>query len=123
MMWDKTIYDMVERLASEEMNKHREKGRIDVIGDLVWPVALRLNGEYFGVPGPGPGDDLETFRDWCRDIYTDLFLNLRNDRNWTRLANIAVKEMNDYLTDHIEAKRKELRAFPNLPENGSHPND
>ncbi len=111
-----TIYDTVERLANEEMNKHRGKGKIDVIGDLVWPVALRLNGEYFGVPGPGPGEELDTFKRWSRDIYTDLFLNLRNDRDWTRLADIAVKEMNDYLTDLIDAKRRELKAFPNMPE-------
>ena len=111
-----TIYDTVERLANEEMNKHKGKGKIDVIGDLVWPVALRLNGEYFGVPGPGPGEELETIKRWSRDIYTDLFLNLRNNRNWTRLADIAVEEMNDYLTDLIEAKRKELKAFPHAPE-------
>jgi len=111
-----TIYDTIERLASVEMNKLKGKGRIDVIEDLVWPVALRLNGEFFGVPGPGPGDKIEIFKQWCRHIYTDLFLNLRNDRNWTRLADIAVKEMNDYLTDHIESKRKELKDFQNVPE-------
>ena len=119
----KQIYDIIDRLASEEMKKINVQGRIDVISDLVWPVTLRLIGEFFGVPGPGPGSQLDTLKQWCRDIYTDLFLNLRNDLEWARRADIAVKEMNDYLGDLIDSKRIELDRGQPVPENGSHPTD
>lgn len=109
-----TIYDTIDRLASEIISDLKGKGKIDVIGDLVWPVALRLNGEFFGVPGPGPGSDLKIFKGWCRDIYTDLFLNLRGDKEWERRADIAVTEMNTYLDSLIEAKRKELKTTQNV---------
>lgn len=104
-----TIYDTIDRLANEIIRDLKGKGKIDVIGDLVWPVTLRLNGEFFGVPGPGAGSDLKIFKGWCRDIYTDLFLNLRGDKEWERRADIAVMEMNTYLDSLIEAKRKELK--------------
>ncbi|MEO8328219.1 MAG: hypothetical protein ABI618_20435, partial [Nitrospirota bacterium] len=97
----KTIHEMIDRLASQIINDIKGNGKIDVIGELVWPVALRLNGEYFGVPGPGPGTDLKIFKRWCRDIYTDLFLNLRENKEWERRADIAVTEMNNYLNDLI----------------------
>ena len=112
----KKIYDTVDRLASQEMKKIAVRGRIDVIGDLVWPVALRLLGEFFGVPGPGPGSELDTLKRWCRDIYTDLFLNLRNDLEWTRRAEIAVDEMNEYLDELIHSKRKELDSGHPVPD-------
>ena len=112
----KTIYDIIERLAGDIMKKKKKDGKIDVIEDLVWPVTLRLNWEYFGVPGPGPGSELDTFKRWSRDIYTDLFLNLREDVEWTRRADIAVKEMNAYLDDLIQSTRKELKNCLNVPE-------
>ncbi len=111
-----TIYDTIDRFASEIINDLKGKGKIDVIGDLVWPVTLRLNGEYFGVPGPGPGSELKIFKRWCRDIYTDLFLNLRGDREWERRAEIAVPEMNSYLDDLIKVRRKELKHSQKEPD-------
>lgn len=105
----KTIYDTIDRLAGGIISNIKGKGKIDVIGELVWPVVLRLNGEIFGVPGPGPGTDLEIFKRWCRDIYTDLFLNLRGDREWERRADIAVTEMNTYLDCLIESKQNDLK--------------
>lgn len=112
----KTIYDIIERLAGDIMKKKKKDGKIDVIEDLVWPVTLRLNGEYFGVPGPGPGSELDTIKRWYRDIYTDLFLNLREDVEWTRRADIAVDELNAYLDDLIQSTRKELKNCLNVPE-------
>lgn len=111
-----TIYDTIDRLASEITSKIQGKGKIDVIEELVWPVTLRLNGEFFGVPGPGPGSDLKIFKRWCRDIYTDLFLNLRENKEWERRADIAVTEMNNYLDDLIQVRRKELKNSQKEPE-------
>ena len=119
----KTIYETVDRLAREIMKEQKPKGKLDVIGELVWPVTLRLLGEFFGVPGPGPearGSEPnareETLKRWCRDIYTDIFLNLRNNMEWTRLADKAVTELNDYLDDLIKSKQKELRNCSHVAE-------
>lgn len=76
----------------------KPKGRLDVIQDLAWPVPLGLTSQYFGVPGPDPA----TVKRWMRDIYKELFLNLRRDQEWTRLADIAAAEMNHYLDGLIQ---------------------
>mgnify|MGYP001021390954 CR=1 FL=1 len=76
----------------------KTKGRLDVVQDLAWPVPLGLTDRYFGVPGPDP----VTIKRWMRDIYKELFLNLRRDQEWTRLADIAAAEMNHYLDGLIQ---------------------
>ncbi|MCS6288018.1 MAG: cytochrome P450 [Nitrospira sp.] len=79
-------------------------GKLDVIQDLAWPVPLGLNDRFFGVPGPDdPGpDNKTTFKRWLRDLYTELFLNLRGDTEWTKAADIAAAEMNAYLDGLIQ---------------------
>lgn len=100
-------------------------GKLDVIQDLAWPVPLELNGRYFGLPGPDP----VTFKGWMRDIYKELFLNLRSDPEWTRAADIAASEMNHYLDGLIqqydvasESVLKELISIMKAPPAGLAPN-
>ena len=73
--------------------KKKKDARIDVIQDIAWPVPLSLNARYFGVPGP----DIKSTKRWMRNIYRDLFLNLRKIPEWTKEADVAVAEMNPYL--------------------------
>ncbi len=109
---EKKIRPLIESLSEEIMNPIRKTGQIDVIRDLAWTVPLRLNRDYFGVSGP----DEETFRGWCRDIYTDLFLNLRQDADWTRRANTAVDAMNSYLNLLIEFRHREIKQTKKVPD-------
>lgn len=83
-------------------------GRLDVIQDLAWPVPLGINAEYFGVPGP----DRKTFQRWLRDIYRELFLNLRKDPEWTKAAHKAAAEMNLYLDVLIQQTTQQLTQDP-----------
>jgi Dyp-type peroxidase family len=78
--------------------KQRRAGKLDVIQELAWPIPLGINAEYFGVRGPDP----QTFKRWLRNIYRDLFLNLRRNPEWSKLADIAVSEMNPYLDGVIQ---------------------
>ncbi|MDF0644545.1 MAG: Dyp-type peroxidase [Nitrospira sp.] len=78
--------------------KQRKSGKIDVIQDLAWPIPLGINARYFGVPGPDP----ESFKRWLRDIYRDLFLNLRGIPEWSQAADRAAAEMNPYLDGLIQ---------------------
>jgi cytochrome P450 len=75
------------------------KGRLDVIQDVAWLVPLRFNIVYFGLPG----QDEATLKRWFRDIYKDLFLNLRGIPQWTADADKAVEEFNAYLTQLFSA--------------------
>jgi Dyp-type peroxidase family len=93
-----TIVVLVRKITDDIMGQLRPQGKLDLIQDLAWPVPLRLNGRYFGVSGP----DEDTFKRWLRDIYTDLFLNLREDPVWTQKADVAVQQMNDYLNGLID---------------------
>lgn len=73
-------------------------GKLDVIQDIAWPVPLGFNARFFGVPGPNP----ETFKRWLRNIYKDLFLNLRQNPEWSKEADLAAGEMNFYLDGLIQ---------------------
>ncbi|MBA5867428.1 MAG: cytochrome P450 [Nitrospira sp. CR1.3] len=92
------IRETLNDILGPILNRLRPTGRLDVIQDLAWPVPLEINTKYFGVPGP----DRETFKRWLRDIYRDLFLNLRRIPEWTRAADLAVAEMNPYLDGLIQ---------------------
>ena len=89
-------------------------GKLDVIQDLAWPVPLGLNDRFFGVPGPDdPGpDNKKTFKRWLRDIYTELFLNLRGDTEWTKAADVAASEMNAYLDGLLQQIVTQPDHFP-----------
>ena len=90
---DTIIRPLVGRLTNDIMMGFKQKGKLDLIHDLAWPVPLRLSRDYFGVSGP----DEETLKKWMRDIFKDLFLNLRDNEKWTQAADVAVQEMNAYL--------------------------
>lgn len=83
----------IGRIVDALFDKMPERGRLDVIQDIAWPVPLRLNIEYFGLSG----QDEPTLKRWFRDIYKDLFLNLRGIPEWTKAADAAVLELNAYL--------------------------
>ncbi len=93
-----TIVLLVGQITDDIMRQLRTQGKLDVIQDLAWPVPLRLNGRYFGVSGPDEG----TFKRWLRDIYTDLFLNLLENPQWSQKADVAVQQMNDYLNGQLD---------------------
>ncbi len=46
------IRTIVQRNAGKLVGEVRAAGRLDVVQQLARPAAVRLVGEYFGVPGP-----------------------------------------------------------------------
>lgn len=98
------IPQILAQILDPIFTRIRSRGKLDVIQDLAWPVPLGLNDRFFGVPGPDdPGpDNKKTVKRWLRDIYTELFLNLRGDTEWTKAADIAASEMNAYLDGLVQ---------------------
>ncbi|MDO8473263.1 MAG: cytochrome P450, partial [Dehalococcoidia bacterium] len=96
------IAEIVGRITKEVLDKIRQTPgppyQLDLIQEIAWRVPVRLCGEYFGVPGP----DEATAKRWFRAIYMEMFLNLRNNPEWTRAGDTAVQEMNAYLDVLIE---------------------
>lgn len=93
----KDIATTINEIVNGIFDRLPATGKLDVIQDIAWPVPLKLNVQYFGLLGKPES----TLKRWLRDIYKDLFLNLRNNPDWTKEADIAVGEMNAYLTDLI----------------------
>jgi cytochrome P450 len=89
-----TLISTIGRIVDHIFDGIAPKGRLDVIQDVAWLVPLRLNIIYFGLPEK----DETTLKRWFRDIYKDLFLNLRENTQWTEGADKAVSEINAYLT-------------------------
>lgn len=90
---------ILKRILDDVFNGILKKGSpLDVVQDIAWPVPLGINAKYFGVPGP----DQATMKRWLRDIYKDLFLNLRRIPEWSKAADLATAEMNHYLDGMIQ---------------------
>lgn len=113
------IPELLQHILNPIFARIGPTGRLNVIQDLAWPVPLGLNDKYFGIPGPDDEDPddphpdrKKTFKRWLRDIYKELFLNLRNDPEWTRAADIAASEMNPYLDGLIQQVERNLKIAP-----------
>lgn len=81
------------------------QGRIDVVNGYARVVATRLVTTYFGAPAPG-GDERLLMK-WLREIFRDVFLNLKNDQRVRAAATRSGIELRRHL-DHEIARRDAL---------------
>ncbi|GIE85614.1 cytochrome P450 [Actinoplanes regularis] len=88
------------RAVTAELLARRPRGRLDVVQDLARPAALRLAGDYFGLPGPDP----VTMMRWTRALFREAFLNSGGDRDARRAALHAAAEFHAY-ADELIARR------------------
>lgn len=105
------IRKFISERAASIVEAARPNGRIDVVGDLVRVVPVRLIDSYFGFPAP---DDATMMR-WMRDIFHDLFVNATTD---ARVHSDAVRSstgLREHM-DNVIARRKSLAGEPNQPD-------
>lgn len=58
------LRDSVQSLTDSLLDEAQEKGEMDIIDDLAFPVPVTVIAELLGVPA----SDRETFRRWSRDL-------------------------------------------------------
>ncbi|MFC7532431.1 cytochrome P450 [Actinoplanes sp. GCM10030250] len=102
----------VVRETAAELLAARPGGRLDVVRDFARPAAVRLAGEYFGVPGPDP----VTMMRWMRALFHEAFLNTGGDRHVRRAARVAAAEFHAYADELIATRLSALSAGAPAPD-------
>lgn len=109
---DERIRATIRQAAAEAVERAWSAGRLDVVGDLARPTALRLVADYFGVSGP----DQTTMATWMRTIFHESFLNIGGDPEVRREGMASGAALHAYLDDLIAARQASLAAGAEVPD-------
>lgn len=106
-----SIRCFVKQEAEELVVAARPHGKIDVVNGLARVVAVRLVGNYFGIPA---SDDPSMMR-WMRDIFHNLFANPTGDADVHRDFERSGAELRQHM-DQVIAARKSRLYEPDQPD-------
>jgi len=106
------IARLVDDTAGQLVSAAAPSGGIDVVAGLADLVPARLVAEYFGAPAP---DDATQIR-WARILFDEIFINVGNDPAVTGPALAAAAEMRPHLDGLIAARKAELAAGAQGPD-------
>ena len=95
----------IENVANETINQVIEKGRMDLIDDLAYPLPVTIIAELLGVPI----EDRNLFRGWADRIVSSTGDDMNDDHG--RAKNIAqiVDEMDSYFSAIVEERIRSPR--------------
>jgi cytochrome P450 len=98
----------IENIANEMLNKVIQKGSMDLIDDLAYPLPVTIIAELLGVPI----EDRDLFRGWADRIVSSTAAegNMSDDENDTS-KNIVrmIDEMDSYFSNIVEERTKNPR--------------
>lgn len=83
----------------------KEFGRIEVINQYARRSPILFTQQYFGLKGV----HIEKLFDWSRATQDDFFHNLVSDSSVKKNAEIAGKELHEYLKEYIPRREKEIQ--------------
>ena len=109
---DERIRGAVRADAAGMVDAARAAGRIDVVQGLARPVAVRLVGSFFGVPGP----DEATMARWMRAIFHETFLNIGGDPAVRLAGERAGAELHAYSDALIAERQAQIAAGRPTPD-------
>ncbi|HXH22307.1 MAG TPA: cytochrome P450, partial [Dehalococcoidia bacterium] len=93
----------VEQIVDELLDMAAERGEIEVIRDLAYPLPVIVIAEMLGIPA----GDREQFKEWSDAIANTLGFN--EDYSAQRRATFAARELRQYLSGVVEERRREPR--------------
>jgi cytochrome P450 len=106
-----TIRKFIRQSALEiTSNLH---GEFDMVRQYTRQVPLRLLASYFGTPGPNEEKMLE----WNRNIFWDVFLDLKNNPRVRKNALVSSREINQYLSELIISRKREIQEGTEVEDN------
>jgi cytochrome P450 len=95
------VRELSGRCADECLDAAAKNGRLDVVGDLFRPIALRVCEEYFGYRGVEPA----TLSRWVRDVVKDCYANPLRDGAVHAAAVESGAQMMNYLRSELGRRR------------------
>lgn len=87
-------------------------GRIDVVAELADPVVDHAIDEYFGSPGPDAATQLR----WARNLFEDIFINVRNEEPAHERALADAAEMRPHIDGLIAARKGAIEQGLDVPD-------
>jgi cytochrome P450/glutathione S-transferase len=96
------IRDASRSIVGDLLAVPRPSGKIEMVNELVRPLAARICAYYFGVSGP----DEQTFLRWMRLIFRAVLANPGNDAVVQATGKIAAAEAHEHLKLLIWQKRQ-----------------
>ncbi|MFB6891035.1 cytochrome P450 [Kitasatospora sp. NPDC056327] len=96
-----TVLAEARRLADELLARALERGRLEVVDDLAFPVSLRAIGDLLGVPRA----DLDKLRDWGQAMSPAADIPASPGSIESAVA--AYEEFDDYFTHLARARRRD----------------
>ncbi|MFI6388609.1 cytochrome P450 [Nonomuraea sp. NPDC050540] len=109
----KVVADLEPRIAAltgELLDAARERGGLELVADLAYPLPVIVIAELLGVPA----GDRELFKRWADTLFsreTKISMNEQDRRDpGTEAALGSWKEMTDYLAGHAAERRRRPRA-------------
>lgn len=92
----------IDELVNELIDAVEDKGRMDVIADLAYPLPVTIISEMLGVP---PRDN-EVFQEWSRELARGLDPEPAIPPEVLKRRMKAAEDFRDYFSDLIESRRK-----------------
>lgn len=90
------IIDVVEHVLALP-----ERGEVDIIGDIAYPIPAMVIAEMLGVPA----EDRDLFRGWSNDITMLIFEGARDEAD-RQTAQDGLVALSDYLTGLVREHRR-----------------
>ncbi|HOZ52796.1 MAG TPA: cytochrome P450 [Chitinophagaceae bacterium] len=107
------IQNFVRTSADEIIKNALPYGKLDIADKLNKVIFVRLIDHYFGVSAPSD----RVMRTWLRNLFYDLFLNLKNDQKKYQLAWQAANERRNHLLQLIKDRKQDLKDGKTLADN------
>lgn len=86
----------IENVANETLNQVIEKGRMDLIDDLAYPLPVTIIAELLGVPI----EDRDLFRGWADRIVSSTGDDMNDDHGTAKNIAQIVDEMDTYFSTY-----------------------
>ncbi|MFZ0895500.1 MAG: cytochrome P450 [Candidatus Nitrosopolaris sp.] len=95
----------IENVANETLNQVIEKGRMDLIDDLAYPLPVTIIAELLGVPI----EDRNLFRGWADRIVSSTGDDMSDDHGTAKNIAQIVDEMDSYFRTIVEERIRSPR--------------
>jgi cytochrome P450 len=102
------IRQMTAVRAKELLDRAKASRRLDAVQDYLWLLPLHMVGSFFGVPGP----DDATLKRWMRTIFWDIFLNLSDEPDVVKKAEVSSGELRAYMDKLIVQRQAQGASQP-----------
>ena len=107
------IRNFIRTSSAEIIRNAQPYGKLDVANSYCKVILVRLVDHYFGVPAP-----TETvMREWLRNLFFDLFLNLLNNKAKHEIAVKSANERKMWLLQIIKDRKQDLKDGKTLADN------